>query len=127
MTDYSKAKDAETEVPKKILLTTFPSRGHTPVIEWEYPEFQCLCPVSERHDQGIVRIKYLPDEKILESKSVRDYLSSWRTLKSWQEYVTEEVAEVLSNSCEPRWLVVEIEWASRGGIISKTISKRGDI
>lgn len=127
MTDYSKASDAKTETVKVKNLITFPARGHRPVIEWEYPEFQCKCPVSDRHDQGKVTIKYLPDKKILESKSVREYLSKWRNKKIWQEYVTEEIADTLYNSCAPVWLLLEIEWAPRGGISAKTSTKRGDI
>lgn len=127
MTDYSKAGEAEIEIPEEFKLITFPTRGHRSIVEWEYPEFQCLCPISERHDQGIVRIKYEPNEKILESKSVRDYLMLWRNKKNWQEYVTEEIANVLYRHCEPKWLLVEIEWSPRGGILAKTISKRGDV
>jgi 7-cyano-7-deazaguanine reductase len=96
------------------------------LIEWEYPEFQSLCPVSERHDQGVITIQYKPKEKILESKSVRDYLMMWRNKKNWQEYITEEIANLLYTACEPDWLIVTINWSSRGGIIAKTTSKRGD-
>lgn len=127
MTDYSKAPSTKTETVKDVTLITFPARGHRPVVVWEYPEFQCLCPVSERHDQGILRIKYLPDKKILESKSVREYLSKWRNKRIWQEYVTDEIVDQLYQACEPEWLVVEIEWSPRGGIGAKTVSKRGKI
>ncbi len=127
MTDYSKAKDATIEVIENPELITIPTRGHRPVIEWTYPEFQCLCPVSERHDQGKVTIRYQPNEEILESKSVRDYLSRWRTKRIWQEYVTEEIAKILFETCSPEWLIIEIEWSSRGGIYAKTISKMGEV
>ena len=126
MTEYSKASDAKVEVPEGITLTTFPARKHTPLVEWEYPEFQSLCPVSERHDQGIVTIHYKPKEKILESKSVRDYLMMWRNKRNWQEYITEEIADSLYNACEPAWLTVTILWSSRGGIVAKTTSTRGN-
>lgn len=96
-----------------------------PIVQLEYPEFQSLCPVSERHDQGTVRIQYEPDKIILESKSVRDYLASWRNMKNWQEYITEEIADKLYRDCGARWLIVEIQWAPRGGIFSKTASERG--
>ena len=126
MTDYTKASDAKVETPEAVLLLTFPARSHTPVIEWEYPEFQSLCPVSERHDQGIVIIKYQPRDKILESKSVRDYLIMWRNKKNWQEYITEEIASLLYKTCEPAWLTVTIKWSPRGGIAAKTTSQKGD-
>ncbi len=127
MTDYSKAALVKTETPKDFKLTTFPTRGHQPVIEWEYPEFQSLCPVSERHDQGIVRLKYQPHKKILESKSVRDYFMQWRNKITWQEYVTAEIADKLYQSCRPKWLILEIEWSPRGGISARTIARRGKL
>lgn len=127
MTDYSKAAKAKTEDPKHFKFITIPTRGHKPVIDWEYPEFQCLCPVSERHDQGIVKMRYKPNKKILESKSVRDYLAQWRNKRVWQEYATEEIADQLYKACNPEWLSLEIKWSPRGGILAKTSSKRGAI
>ena len=95
-------------------------------MELEYPEFQSLCPVSGRHDAGVVHIRYSPREKLLESKSLRDYLASWRNLKNWQEYICEEMAERLFQACDPVRLTVEIDWAPRGGIFARTVSSRGD-
>jgi 7-cyano-7-deazaguanine reductase len=125
MTDYSTSSRAKVETPEGVTLITFPARKHSPLIEWEYPEFQSLCPVSERHDQGVITIQYKPKEKILESKSVRDYLMMWRNKRNWQEYITEEIADFLYNTCEPDWLTVIINWSARGGIMAKTTSKRG--
>jgi 7-cyano-7-deazaguanine reductase len=126
MTDYSKASEAKVEIPEEVEIITFPAREHTPLIEWEYPEVQSLCPVSERHDQGVVTIRYKPREKILEGKSVRDYLMRWRNKRSWQEYITEEIADLLYKACEPEWLTVTISWNARGGISARTSSERGD-
>ena len=125
MTDYSKASDAAVEIPEGVTITTFPARGHVPLIELEYPEFQSLCPISERHDQGVVTIRYKPRDKILEGKSLRDYLMLWRNKRNWQEYITEEIADILYKSCEPDWLTVIISWSARGGILAKTTAKRG--
>jgi len=125
MTDYSKASDATVEIPEGITVSTFPARGHVPLVELEYPEFQSLCPLSERHDQGAVAVRYKPKDKILEGKSLRDYLMAWRNKKNWQEYITEEIADLLYKSCEPEWLTVTIEWAARGGILAKTTAERG--
>ncbi len=127
MTDYSKASKVRVEIPEGVELIAFPARGHIPLIEWEYPEFQSLCPVSERHDQGVITIRYKPREKILEGKSVRDYLMMWRNKRNWQEYITEEIADLLYKTCEPDWLTVTIDWSSRGGILAKTTSKRGNL
>jgi 7-cyano-7-deazaguanine reductase len=125
MTDYSKASDATVEIPEGVTVATFPAREHTPLIELEYPEFQSLCPISERHDQGVVTIRYRPRDKILEGKSLRDYLMMWRNKRNWQEYITEEIADLLCKSCEPEWLSVTISWTARGGILAKTTTERG--
>jgi 7-cyano-7-deazaguanine reductase len=127
MTDYSQASEVVTETVEMPVIITFTTRGHDTVVEWEYPEFQCLCPISQRHDQGVVKLRYAPRNRILESKSVRDYFMQWRNKRTWQEYVTDEIAEVLFKAAEPRWLTVEIQWSPRGGIAAKTCAKRGDM
>lgn len=126
MTDYSQAGQAPVEVPQNPHFDFIPVRGHRPVIEWTYPEFQSICPLSERHDQGVLTVRYCPKERILESKSMREYLREWRNLRNWQEYVTEEIADALFSSLEPEWLAVTIEWTPRGGIYARTLSRRGD-
>jgi len=125
MTDYSAAQDAVVETPDGFEITCFPAKEHKPMIEWSYPEFQSLCPVSDRHDQGIVTIQYKPANRILESKSVRDYLMMWRNKKNWQEYITDEIADTLYKASEPEWMTVQIDWAPRGGILARNISRRG--
>ncbi len=126
MTDYSAAPSAATESPENFGFDTIPAKNHQPVIEWTYPEFQSICPVSDRHDQGTVKIRYKPAESLLESKSAREYLRAWRNKHNWQEYVCDEIADAIFAAIKPVWLVIEIDWAPRGGIFSKTISKRGD-
>jgi NADPH-dependent 7-cyano-7-deazaguanine reductase QueF len=49
----------------------------------------------------------------------------WRNKRNWQEYITEEIADVLYKSCEPEWLTVVISWSVRGGILAKTTAERG--
>ena len=119
------AAKAKVQKPKALKITTIPSRGHSPEVLWEYPEFQSICPVSKRHDQANVVIRYKVKDSILESKAVRDYLTSWRNVQCWQEYVTEEIADKLYKACDPEWLTVEIEWSPRGGIYSTTSADRG--
>jgi 7-cyano-7-deazaguanine reductase len=127
MTDYSKASSAPVEKVEQYEFDTIPSRGNGLEIEWVYPEFQSLCPLSERHDQGTLTVRYRPGAKLLESKSVRDYLRLWRNMRIWQEYVTDEIASALQGALDAEWLVVEIEWTARGGIFARTTAKRGDV
>lgn len=127
MTDYSRAEEARIEKVEGYAFDTIPAREHRPVIEWRYPEFQSLCPVSERHDQGELVLRYKPAEHILESKSMREYLSAWRNKLIWQEYVTDVIAGDVFDAIKPEWLTVEIQWTPRGGIYATTRAVRGNI
>ncbi len=126
MTDYSNADEANLEIVENFAFNTFSAKGHQPLVELEYPEFQSLCPFSDRHDQGNLVVQYEPDEKILELKSLRQYLQLWRNKHNWQEFITEEIADTLNNAIEPKWLLVEIRWAARGGIFTTTTAERGE-
>ncbi|MBN2401401.1 MAG: preQ(1) synthase [Spirochaetes bacterium] len=125
MTDYSNASAAELQKPENFKFDFIPVKKHNLMIEWAYPEFQSICPVSGRHDQGTLTLRYRPREKLLESKSMREYLSMWRNLHNWQEQITEEIADAVYKVLEPAALEVKIEWAPRGGIFARTISKKG--
>jgi 7-cyano-7-deazaguanine reductase len=126
MTDYSNASGANLEKPGGFKFDFIPVENHNLFIEWVYPEFQSICPISGRHDQGTLTLKYRPVKKLLESKSMREYLSLWRNLHNWQEQVTEEIADALYKALEPDALEVKIEWAPRGGIFARTVSKKGE-
>lgn len=125
MTDYSRANEAPVEKIENYSFDTISSDTKNLEVQWVYPEFQSLCPLSERHDQGTLTIRYAPRGKLLESKSVREYLRLWRNKKIWQEHVTDEIASALYAAIEPEWLIVEIAWTSRGGIYATTTSRRG--
>jgi 7-cyano-7-deazaguanine reductase len=126
MTDYSDAGSIKTEKPMDYKFDFLTVKDHNLTLEWVYPEFQSICPVSGRHDQGTIKLIYKPKEKLLESKSVRDYLRLWRNLHIWQEHVTEEIADTLFRAVDPIGLIIEIEWTPRGGIYAKTISRKGE-
>ena len=92
MTDYSDAASANLESPEKYKFDFIPVKENNLTIEWVYPEFQSICPISKRHDQGTLTLTYIPGDKLLESKSMREYLSLWRNMRNWQEHITEQSA-----------------------------------
>ncbi|MBN2040712.1 MAG: preQ(1) synthase [Spirochaetes bacterium] len=126
MTDYSAAASAELEKPENYKFDFIPVKENTLTVEWVYPEFQSICPLSGRHDQGTLTLTYIPKDRLLESKSMRDYLTAWRNMHNWQENITEEIASSVFKSLEPKGLKVEIEWTPRGGIYARTVSRKGD-
>lgn len=126
MTDYSDAASAELERPENYKFDFIPVKENNLTIEWVYPEFQSICPISKRHDQGTLTLTYIPGDRLLESKSMREYLTLWRNMRNWQENITEEIAASVFKALEPKGLKVEIEWTPRGGIYAKTVSRKGD-
>lgn len=87
------------------------------VYETEPGEFSALCPFSGLPDYGRVRIEYVPGRWILELKSLKYYLISWRTIGAAQEDITAIMFEDLMRHLEdPAYLVLTTDYNVRGGI-----------
>lgn len=80
-------------------------------------EFTALCPFSGLPDFGTVRIEYVPGSWVLELKSLKYYLMSWREIGAAQEDITAFLFEDLKGHLEdPEYLVVSTDYNVRGGI-----------
>jgi len=90
-------------------------------IAFEAPEFTCLCPMTSQPDFATIRIRYVPDQKCVELKSLKLYLWSYRNEGTFHEAVTNRIANDLIAALEPRYLYVEGDFYVRGGI--KTVVK----
>ena len=89
----------------------------TVVYETERGEFSALCPFSGLPDSGTVRIEYVPGSWLLELKSLKYYLLSWRHIGAAQEDITAFVFEdVRRHLGDPDRLVVTTDYTVRGGI-----------
>ena len=87
------------------------------VYETEQGEFSALCPFSGLPDFGVLRIEYVPGQWILELKSLKYYLLSWRTIGAAQEDITAIVYEdLLRHLSDPHYLKVTTIYNIRGGI-----------
>ena len=87
------------------------------VYETETGEFSALCPFSGLPDYGTVRIEYVPGTHVLELKSLKYYLMSWRQIGAAQEDITAYLYDDLMRHLEdPAYLVVETLYNVRGGI-----------
>ena len=104
-------------------LTTFPNPNpeRDYEIAFEAPEFTCLCPMTAQPDFATIRIRYVPDEKCVELKSLKLYLWSYRDEGTFHEAVTNKIANDLVAALDPRYLYVEGDFYIRGGI--KTVVK----
>jgi 7-cyano-7-deazaguanine reductase len=82
----------------------------------ECPEFTCLCPVTGQPDFAHLTVRYVPDERIVESKSLKLYLWSFRDEGHFHEHVTNTILDDLVNALEPYSCEVVGEFNVRGGI-----------
>ncbi len=79
-------------------------------------EFTCLCPITHQPDYATIKIRYIPDEKLVESKSLKLYLTSFRNHGTFHEDVVNKIADDLIKLLNPRYLEVEGLFSVRGGI-----------
>ena len=93
-----------------------PQAGVTYLVRFTAPEFTCLCPVTGQPDFAHLVIDYVPNEWIVESKSLKLYLASYRNHGGFHEATTVAVAKRLIDEIAPRWLRIGGYWYPRGGM-----------
>ena len=86
------------------------------VARFVVPEFTSLCPVTGQPDFAHLVIDYVPDAWLVESKSLKLYLSSFRNHGAFHEDCTVAVGKTLVDLLAPRWLRIGGYWYPRGGI-----------
>lgn len=92
-------------------------------VEIENPEFTSLCPKTGLPDLGTIRIKYLPNQKIIELKSLKYYFLQFRNAGIFYENLTKLISGHLIECLDPLELKVEAEFTARGGINSKVTTE----
>ena len=80
------------------------------------PEFTSLCPVTGQPDFAHLTIDYAPEEKLVESKSLKLFLGSFRNHGAFHEDCTIAIAKRFVAAARPRWLRIAGYWYPRGGI-----------
>lgn len=104
--------------PEEAQLDTVPNPHpeQAYVVRFTCPEFTSLCPVTGQPDFAHFVIDYLPDAAILESKSLKLFLGSFRNHAAFHEDCTVAIARRLVDALRPRWLRIAGYWYPRGGI-----------
>lgn len=103
----------------KIELWDNPAPERDYEINISFAEFTCLCPRSGYPDFATIKIKYVPDKKIVELKSLKLYLNSFRNNYLSHEEVTNIIYSELKKKLRPRFLEVIGDFNPRGNV--KTI------
>jgi 7-cyano-7-deazaguanine reductase len=86
------------------------------VIHFEIPEFTCLCPRSGFPDFATIIIDYIPDQSVVELKSLKLYINSFRDRQISHESSTNTILDDLVALLSPRWMRVVGDFSVRGNI-----------
>jgi len=90
-------------------------------IEISCPEFTSVCPKTGQPDFATIHIKYIPDKKCVELKSLKLYFQSYRNVGEFHENVTNRILDDFIKSCSPKKVSIIGDFNVRGGV--KTIVK----
>ena len=103
--------------PEASILEAFPNRypDRDYVITFDYPEFTSLCPMTGQPDFGTIRLRYVPGERCVESKSFKLYMGAFRNHGSFMENLTNRIMDDLVAVLAPRRMTVEGIFNARGG------------
>ncbi len=97
--------------------------GSATEVLYETEEFTCVCPWSGLPDFARLIIRYTPDHSLVELKSLKYYLTSYRNVGILQEHAVNRILQDLVELVKPPSMVVEAEYKERGSLKSKVIAK----
>jgi len=97
------------------------------VARFTCPEFTSICPVTGQPDFGILVIDYVPGNWLVESKSLKLYLGSFRNHGAFHEDCTVAIGRKLVELLEPRWFRIGGYWYPRGGIPIDVFYQHGEL
>lgn len=104
--------------PEEAVLETVPNPrlNSDYFVRFTCPEFTSLCPVTGQPDFAHMVIDYVPGDVLVESKSLKLYMHSFRNHAGFHEDCTVGIAERLVKELNPKWLRIGGYWYPRGGI-----------
>jgi 7-cyano-7-deazaguanine reductase len=104
--------------PEESILETVPDTNPDTsyLVRFTSPEFTSLCPITGQPDFAHLVIDYAPDKTLVESKSLKLFLSSFRNHGAFHEDCTVYIGERIFAATKPHWLRIGGYWFPRGGI-----------
>ena len=90
-------------------------------VEFEMPEFTAICPFSDFPDFAVIKLRYVPNERCIELKSLKLYINSFRNIKVFHEHVINMILDDFVAACDPLRVEIEGDFHVRGNI--KTVVK----
>lgn len=112
-----------SEPTRELLAVDNPRPGRDYEIRCESPEFTCVCPMTGQPDFATVVVSYVPDASIVELKSLKLYLWSYRDEGAFHEDITNRILDDLVAAIAPRRMKVRTLWNVRGGITTEVTAE----
>ena len=99
-------------------LETFPYEypGKDIVVNIDTDEFTAVCPWSGLPDFGTIHVDYTPDRDVIELRSFKYYLLSYRNVGIYQEHLVNRLLDDLVRCARPKWMRVMVDYRIRGGV-----------
>lgn len=106
----------ETIDVKALETIPYEYPGKDVIIDIDTDEFTAVCPYSGLPDFGTMKIHYIPKKKLIELRSLKYYLLSYRSVGIYQENAVNRILNDLVRCCKPKWMQVVADYKIRGGI-----------
>ncbi|MBP8645716.1 MAG: NADPH-dependent 7-cyano-7-deazaguanine reductase QueF [Syntrophobacteraceae bacterium] len=115
--------------PEEAHIETIPNprREIDYVVRLTSPEFTTLCPITGQPDFAVIIVDYVPRERLVESKSFKLFLGSFRNYGAFNEECTVAIHTRLKEAMDPKYLRVVGLWNPRGGIPIDVAVETGEL
>ncbi len=104
-----------------------PHKGTDYAVRFTAPEFTSICPLTGQPDFAHLMLDYVPDEWLVESKSLKLFLTSFRNHGDFHEACTVSIAKRIEEITKPKWLRLGGYWYPRGGIPIDIFYQNGEL
>jgi 7-cyano-7-deazaguanine reductase len=128
LTGLDKRYDAESTGSIDVDVIEFipyEYKGKTTVIEIDTDEFTAVCPYSGLPDFGKLQIHYIPRNSLIELRSLKYYLHSYRNVGIYQEHAVQRIMRDLAPRMRPQWISIELDYNIRGGVHTIARAEQG--
>lgn len=105
----------------EVVPNPHPDRDYE--VSLEIPEFTCLCPRTGQPDFATIRVRYVPDQRLLELKAIKLYIWSYRNEGAFHEDVTNRILDDLVRATKPRFMRLTAKFFVRGGIFTTVVAE----
>lgn len=121
------SKSEIPDSPDSAVIECADWEGSVLAVRFTVPEFTSRCPITGQPDFAHITIDYVPNKHLIESKSLKLFMGSFRDHGSFHEAVCDDIGWKLWNASQPHWMRVSALFYPRGGIPIDVIWMLGQI